>query len=219
MIDRMRLATSPSLRDLITGMPPPTLASKPTSTPFAAAAAKMSRPSWESSALLAVTTCLPASMASRTKVLAGSMPPISSTIMSIFGSLIRSRASRVSGTWLNRSGRASVPWSAMPARRMDIPVRRTSRSCCASSTSAKPLPTVPKPIMPTRISFIACCHLQKKVGELFASGAFSTLFPAGCQNVCTRPQPSPRTGAFFSVLSPALILTIIFRGAFPQGTV
>jgi hypothetical protein len=37
---------------------------------------------------------------------------------------------------------------------MDMPVRLTSRSRCDSSTSAKPVPTVPNPINPTLISFI-----------------------------------------------------------------
>jgi len=55
-----------------TGMPPPTEASNMTETPLAAAAAKISAPCLASSALLAVTTCLPLAMACITKVRAGS---------------------------------------------------------------------------------------------------------------------------------------------------
>ena len=46
-------------------MPPPTAASKAMSRPAAEAAPKISRPCLASSALFAVTTCLPAANASR----------------------------------------------------------------------------------------------------------------------------------------------------------
>ncbi len=52
------------------GMPPPTEASKATITPFFCAALKISLPWVASSALLAVTTCLPLRIASRTSSLA-----------------------------------------------------------------------------------------------------------------------------------------------------
>jgi hypothetical protein len=53
------------------GMPPATAASKPTMTPFSRAAAKISLPCRAISALLAVTTCLPFSMARITSSRAG----------------------------------------------------------------------------------------------------------------------------------------------------
>ncbi|MNN68629.1 hypothetical protein D3C81_1843550 [compost metagenome] len=59
----MRLAERPSRIALITGMPPATAASKATMTPFSRALAKISLPCTAISALLAVTTCLPFSMA------------------------------------------------------------------------------------------------------------------------------------------------------------
>ncbi len=66
----MRLAVSPSRSALMIGMPPATAASNPIITPLACAAAKISLPCTASSALLAVTTCLPLAMASSTRVLA-----------------------------------------------------------------------------------------------------------------------------------------------------
>ena len=68
------------------GMPPATAASKATITPLAWAAAKISLPCFASSALLAVTTCLPLAMAASTSSLARVSPPISSTTMSMSGS-------------------------------------------------------------------------------------------------------------------------------------
>ena len=58
-IHSMRLAVRPSRSALMIGMPPATAASNATITPFACAAAKISLPCCASSALLAVTTCLP----------------------------------------------------------------------------------------------------------------------------------------------------------------
>ena len=78
-IHSMRLAVSPSRSALMIGMPPATAASKATMTPFSRAAAKISLPCTASSALLAVTTCLPAPIASSTSSRAMPVPPISST--------------------------------------------------------------------------------------------------------------------------------------------
>ncbi len=61
----MRLAASPSRTERRIGIPPPTLASKATSTPARRAAPKISLPCTASSALLAVTTGLPAASARR----------------------------------------------------------------------------------------------------------------------------------------------------------
>ena len=59
-------------------MAPATAASKLSCAPVAAAAAYSSSPCWASSALLPVTTDVPAARARRIRVRAGSMPPISS---------------------------------------------------------------------------------------------------------------------------------------------
>ncbi|MNN63226.1 hypothetical protein D3C81_1785890 [compost metagenome] len=62
----MRFAVRPSRSALMMGMPPATAASNATITPLRRAASKISLPCTASSALLAVTTCLPFSMAFRT---------------------------------------------------------------------------------------------------------------------------------------------------------
>ena len=56
----MRLATRPSLTARISGMPPATAASNPSIDAAAARLVEQLGPWWASSALLAVTTCLPA---------------------------------------------------------------------------------------------------------------------------------------------------------------
>ncbi len=66
-IHSMRLAVRPSRSALMIGMPPATAASNATITPFFCAAAKISLPCVASSALFAVTTCLPLSIASSTR--------------------------------------------------------------------------------------------------------------------------------------------------------
>ena len=69
-IHSMRLAVRPSRTALMIGMPPATAASNATITPLRRAAAKISLPCVASSALLAVTTCLPWSIAARIRSLA-----------------------------------------------------------------------------------------------------------------------------------------------------
>ncbi len=56
-------------------MPPATAASNPSMTRLRRASSKISAPWWARSALLAVTTCLPAASAFRMNVRAGSSPP------------------------------------------------------------------------------------------------------------------------------------------------
>jgi hypothetical protein len=62
----------PFAQALMIGMPPATAASKATMTPFFWAAAKISLPCLASRALLAVTTCLPWSIACSTRTRATS---------------------------------------------------------------------------------------------------------------------------------------------------
>ena len=69
-IHSMRLALNPSRSALMMGTPPATAASNATITPRFCAALKISLPWVASSALLAVTTCLPCPMASSTSCFA-----------------------------------------------------------------------------------------------------------------------------------------------------
>ena len=85
MIRRMRSPASDSRSGRISGMPPATADSKSRSTPAVEAASKSSAPQLASSSLLAVTTGLPDFRASRIRVRAGSMPPMTSTTTSTVG--------------------------------------------------------------------------------------------------------------------------------------
>ena len=93
-IHSIRFAVSPSRSALMIGMPPATAASNATMTPFSRAAAKISVPCTASSALLAVTTCLPAAIASSTSVARDRRCRRSArSTMSISGPAITARAS------------------------------------------------------------------------------------------------------------------------------
>ncbi len=65
-IHSMRFALRPSRSALMIGIPPATAASNATITPLRCAASKISLPCTASSALFAVTTCLPLSIAAST---------------------------------------------------------------------------------------------------------------------------------------------------------
>ena len=67
----------------ITGTTPATAASKRSWTPFSRAVSNSSSPCWATSCLFAVTTWRPARSARSTYSRAGSMPPISSTTISL----------------------------------------------------------------------------------------------------------------------------------------
>ncbi len=157
-IHSMRLAVRPSRSALMIGMPPATAASNATITPFACAAAKISLPWRASSALLAVTTCLPLAMASSTSVRAGSMPPISSMTMSMSGCASTTLASLVRLTPSTPrvfSRATSSARSAIHVMRIGRPARRVISSSFRRSTVHVPLPTVPMPSRPTCSGFIA----------------------------------------------------------------
>jgi len=146
----IRFAFNPSRSDRRIGMPPPTLASNATSTPRFAAAPKISLPYSESSALFAVTTCLPASIDSRISLRANSYPPTSSTTMSTESSAIsaaESSSKRTSETSTPRS--LVVSRSAIRTRRSGKPSRCSMTSALRSSTFTTPVPMVPKPTSPT----------------------------------------------------------------------
>src|SRR3954447_11017392 len=127
-------AASDSCSTRMTGTTPATAASKRSWTPWSRAAAHSSSPCWESSCLLAVTTCLPAPMARSTYSRAGSIPPMTSTT--------RSERSRMSA----KSPRERVRTPASSGRR---PVMCSTCGARASSRRANAPPTVPWPRRPT----------------------------------------------------------------------
>ena len=149
-ISWIRLAARPWRNARMRGTPPQTAASKATSTSLAAAAVRTSLPCRASRALLAVTTCFLQEMASRTKSRATSVPPMSSTTMSISGSsrMSRSREVRLSGSkgaWRRRSGSRSAAFF----RTSSVPKRRARKSRRSLNSRATPWPTVPRPMSPT----------------------------------------------------------------------
>ena len=93
-----------SARGRITGIPPPTAASYMTETPALFAASTISSPLVAISSLLAVTTGFPERRAARTRVPAGSRPPMTSTITSIEGSVTTDNASSVMRSGLDVEG-------------------------------------------------------------------------------------------------------------------
>src|SRR4051794_32975835 len=125
---------SDSCSTRITGTTPATAASKRSWTPCSRAAAHSSSPCWESSCLLAVTTCLPAAMARSTYSRAGSMPPMTSTT--------RSERSRMSA----KSPRERVSTPASSGR---SPVACSTWGARSESRRANAPPTVPWPRRPT----------------------------------------------------------------------
>src|SRR5262245_43895137 len=136
----------------MTGMPPATAASKLRATPAVSARPASVLPCLASSALLAVTTCLPASRAASTAFLAmPSSPPISSTNTSMEGSTARRSASSnhwalpiVSARFFERE-RAETATTSMWR-----PTCSASRPPCSASSCNNPVPTVPSPAMPSR---------------------------------------------------------------------
>src|SRR2546426_3767539 len=154
--ERMRLAGSPSLTARIGGMPPATAASNPSMTRLRRASAKISAPWWASSALFAVTTCLPDASAFRMKVRAGSRPPTSSITICTSGSSSTRLASPTSGSRPRSSPSRGRVRSASATRRSTS--RQPARSCISapwlSSTLTTPLPTVPRPRSAILISSI-----------------------------------------------------------------
>src|SRR5687767_1446785 len=156
-IHSMLFAVKPSRSALMIGIPPATDASNPTITPLACAAAKMSVPWLASSALFAVTMCLPLAIASSTSDRAGSMPPMSSHTMSTSGCRTTTAGSFVRFT----PATPRVPSRARSSVRVAIqliaigrPARRWISSWLRRRTSHVPLPTVPNPRRPTLMGFM-----------------------------------------------------------------
>src|SRR5712691_7630559 len=156
-VERMRLAGRPSFTARISGMPPATAASNPSMTRWRRASSNSSVPWWASSALLAVTTCLPDSRAFRMKVRAGSSPPTSSMMICTAGSASTLAASLTRGSVFRSSpsrGRVRSA-SAMAWRRRRQPARSSMSAPWLWRTLTTPLPTVPRPRRPILISFMA----------------------------------------------------------------
>ena len=113
------------------GIPPATAASKNTGTFFAAASSKISFPCSARSALFAVITILPASIARRMNRSGNSIPPISSITIRIEGSSIKS-SGRVTKS---SSGASTLRGSA----RSFTAMRRTENATPVRSSINAPL--------------------------------------------------------------------------------
>ena len=158
-------AASDSRSTLITGTAPTELASKRRKTPASSAACSSSAPCCERSCLLAVTTDLPAFSAPSWKSRAGSMPPMSSTTMSMPGSPTISAKSAVTGTPSGTRPRPlGVPLEDaaqldVPARGQpdllglfdEQPARRRSRPCRSPASRSLPYPSPQPPASPQRV--------------------------------------------------------------------
>src|SRR5688500_16525150 len=149
-IHSMRLADRPSRSALMIGTPPATAASKATITPFFCAAEKMRLPCVASSALLAVTTCLPCAIASSTRSLAMRVRPISSTTMSTSGERATAKALETTFAFPPTMDFAFlVCLSATCVIAIARPARRRISPALRLRTSQVPPPTVPMPSRPT----------------------------------------------------------------------
>src|SRR5690606_28299169 len=149
-----RLAARLSRSGLMMGIPPATLPSKNRSTPRRAAKERSSGPCLASTSLLAVTTGLPLSSAAAMRSRAGSTPPMTSTTMSMPGSLTISHGSVVSSAG-SRDTVLLFLGSRTATRRtsMGAPARAAMRSPLACKIESTPLPTVPHPSRPTCTGF------------------------------------------------------------------
>src|SRR6266536_6570651 len=147
---RMRSPASDALSGWTIGIAPATAASKRISTSAASAALNSSAPWVASSSLLAVTTGLPSRIASRIRLRAGSIPPITSTTTSTCGSATTSAAWPVSQA-RSTAGSRSLARSRTATRcsRMAAPARSASCSAWSASSRATPVPTTPHPSIPT----------------------------------------------------------------------
>src|SRR5205807_2914813 len=102
------------------------------------------------SALLAVTTSLPAASRSSTARRAQSTPPTSSTATWIEGSVRTERISVVKSSRGKATGRCLFKSRTSTRRSTSARPARAARRCgCSSSKRATPLPTVPQPIKAT----------------------------------------------------------------------
>jgi hypothetical protein len=155
-IHSMRLAVSPSRSDLMMGMPPPTAASKATITSFFCAAAKISLPCCASSALFAVTTCLPLAIAFRIRSFAdaGAADQFDDDVDVGVGHDFVGVGSHDARLLPARRRARSRSLSATIFMVMAQPARGArSLPGCAQAPANVPPPTVPMPSNPTLTAF------------------------------------------------------------------
>src|SRR6266536_4284263 len=183
------LAARSTLKVLMSGMPPPTAASKYTSTSISPASSRSSGPCAAITTLLAVTTCLRARIARSIQDRAGSAPPATSTTMSMAGSSMTWWASVVSSSEGTR-GRA-LPASRTATRRSasPAPARRLMVGAQFRRRSATSAPTVPAPISPTPSS-AAAIRLFSRLGARWPPATVERLgLSLGEEAVPDRFQP------------------------------
>ena len=150
-IEWIRLPMKDSWTVLMIGMPPATAASKWIGVSCSFDSANSSTPRSASSALLPVTTGLPAFSAAATISKASVVPPISSTTMSTAGSSTSSRHEVVrvsSGKVTGRSFEGSRTSTLAISSFTWPPVRAEIRPALRSRASTTPEPTVPRPARP-----------------------------------------------------------------------
>ena len=139
-------------------------------------------------------------MALRMNSLALSSPPISSTIRSISGSLIRSMASTVklSLDGVTGSFRSdSISRSAIFFTTTSAPTRSVIISRFVVRTSKVPAPTVPNPIMPTLISDIAPSqNLQNLPDSPYSLSGTLRVFHQGKTDVIITVLPKSDSGRY-----------------------
>src|SRR5262249_52726972 len=168
--ERIEFATRPSFTARMSGMPPATAASNASVTPRRRASSYSSAPWCASSALLAVTTCLPAASARRMKVRAGSRPPTSSMTICTRGSLKTFAASPVIGSAdRSRPSRGRMrSVSAIAASVSRQPARSSRRCRCAARIFTTPAPTVPRPSRPMRTSStdVTACSFERSAVDV-----------------------------------------------------
>ncbi len=134
------------------GMPPAQLASKAIHRPFSWAARYSSLPCSASRALLAVTTSLPAPSIRSCTSFATWVPPMVSTpivIVSSSSSRFISSVKTPSGSSTGRGEVVSISTTRASSRRS--PVLIAIASARLRISFATPVPTVPKPAIPTRM--------------------------------------------------------------------
>src|SRR5579872_1010344 len=162
------------------GTPPPTLASKPIAMPVLLAAAKSSSPCSASSALLPVTTSLPAASACIISLRAGSIPPNSSTTMSTSGRATSAALSRVINDDvipIDLSG--SRLRSAMPMSSSGAPNLRSRLAAFLCSSLTTPVPTVPHPSRAIRTGCDFAPAIRTLPGSLELCGCDAAHFGCG----------------------------------------
>src|SRR5712692_4084547 len=160
MIPITRVILSPardSFRGLMIGMPPATAASNEKSTPERSASSNSSLPSVAMSSLLALTTDRPEASAFRIRLLAGSMPPMTSTTTRTSGSSITSCGSLVKRSLAMGTSRSLA--RLRTATRLIVrwaPERSVISSALAWRMRATAEPTMPQPSRPIPISSPMC---------------------------------------------------------------